>query len=58
MPDEWEMTAGLNPEDSSDGPLDRNGDGYTNLEEYLNSLVPAEAFELGSTADAAVFESP
>ena len=38
MPDEWEKKNGLNPHDASD----RNGvaeNGYTNLENYLNSLV-------------------
>ncbi len=39
MPDEWERRTGLNPSDARDGNLDRNGDGYTNLEKYLNSLV-------------------
>ena len=39
MPDEWEKRAGLNPSDSRDGNQDRDGDGYTNLEKYLNSLV-------------------
>jgi len=45
MPDEWEIAIGLSPGDASDGPLDRNGDGHTNLEEYLNSLVPAAVYE-------------
>jgi hypothetical protein len=36
MPDAREAGHGLNPRD----PADRNGDGYTNLEEYLNSLYP------------------
>ena len=40
MPDEWERATNLNPHDSADGPRDRDSDGYTNLEEYLNSLVP------------------
>lgn len=38
MPDDWENTNGLNPAD----PSDRNGiaaNGYTNLENYLNSLA-------------------
>ena len=39
MPDSWEVTWGLNPNDDSDGPLDSDGDGYTNLEEYLNGSV-------------------
>jgi hypothetical protein len=39
MPDDWEKTHGLNPEDAADANKDLNGDGYTNLEKYLNSLV-------------------
>lgn len=44
MPDDWESGHGLDPEDRDDGSLDRDDDGYTNLEEYLNSLVPADAY--------------
>lgn len=44
MPDSWERAHGLNPNDPRDGNADRNGDGYTNLEEWLNSLAaPAMA---------------
>lgn len=39
MPDEWERANGLNPTDAADGPTDRNGDGWTNLEDWLNSLA-------------------
>ncbi|MDO8542623.1 MAG: hypothetical protein Q7S40_19460 [Opitutaceae bacterium] len=39
MPDAWEKERGLDPRDAKDRNLDRNGDGYTNLEEYLNWLV-------------------
>ena len=39
MPDAWEIARGLSPTDSSDGPLDRDGDGWTNVEEYLNGLM-------------------
>lgn len=39
MPDEWELAHGLNPSDPSDCNGDFNGDGYTNLEKYLNSIV-------------------
>jgi len=39
MPDGWEKAHGLNPKDPADGNADLNGDGYTNLEKYLNSLV-------------------
>lgn len=40
MPDTWEITNGLNP-DAKDDADDRNGDGYTNIEDYLNSLMPS-----------------
>jgi hypothetical protein len=40
MPDDWEREVGLDSADASDGALDRDLDGYTNLEDYLNSLVP------------------
>ena len=39
MPDEWERTSGLDPNDPSDGNQDRDNDGFTNLEEYLNGLT-------------------
>ena len=40
MPDAWERKFGLNPHDASDGSKDKDGDGYTNLEEYLNNTNP------------------
>jgi pectate lyase len=39
MADAWETEKGLNPNDASDGPKDRDGDGYTNVEEYINGLI-------------------
>lgn len=39
MPDAWETENGLNPADPADRNGDRNGDGYTNLENYLNELI-------------------
>jgi len=41
MPDYWEEARGLDPYDPADGVQDRNGDGYSNLEEYINSLIDA-----------------
>ena len=38
MPDVWEQRMGLKVDDATDGSQDRDGDGYTNVEEYLNSL--------------------
>jgi hypothetical protein len=39
IPDDWEKAHGLNPNDPADANKDLNGDGYTNLEKYLNSLI-------------------
>jgi hypothetical protein len=41
IPDDWEISHGLNPHDPSDAALDQDGDGYTNIEKYLNSLARA-----------------
>jgi hypothetical protein len=38
MADAWEVLNGLNPNDPNDGNLDRNNDGYTNLEDFLNQV--------------------
>ena len=38
MPDAWETIHGLDPA-TADGAADRDGDGYTNLEDWLNSLA-------------------
>lgn len=38
MPDDWETAHGLDPVDPADGPVDRDGDGFTALEDWLNSL--------------------
>jgi hypothetical protein len=39
IPNRWETEKGLKPDDSADGALDSDGDGYTNLEDYLNWLA-------------------
>ena len=38
MPDEWERANGLNPNDPNDANGDLNGDGYTNIEKYINAI--------------------
>ena len=38
MPDEWETENGLNPQDASDANKDCTGDGYTNIEKYINDI--------------------
>jgi hypothetical protein len=44
MPDAWERERGLDPANGEDGAVDPDGDGYTNLEDYLNALA-ARAME-------------
>ena len=41
MPDTWEKKNGLNPNDPKDGNAVASN-GYTNLENYINSLMPVE----------------
>ncbi|MBK8808586.1 MAG: pectate lyase [Bacteroidales bacterium] len=36
MPNDWELAYGLDPNNYNDGKLDKDGNGYSNLEEYLN----------------------
>lgn len=40
LPDSWETAHGLNPNDMSDAVGDLNGDGYTNIEDFINGLDP------------------
>ena len=40
MSDVWEEKYGFNPTDSSDSSKDADGDGYTNIEEFLNGTNP------------------
>ena len=40
MPDAWEKQYGLNPE-KSNSKLDRDRDGFTNIEEFLNQTDPS-----------------
>ena len=47
IPDAWEERYGLEPADPTDGNGDLDGDGYTNLEQYLADLVaPRGGFQL------------
>lgn len=45
MPDEWELKyadLGLDPNNPKDAQLDCNGDGYTNIEKYINGIDPSK----------------
>ena len=39
IPDAWETSHGLNPRNAADGSADADGNGYTNVEEYLNEVA-------------------
>lgn len=54
MPDDWETQYQLNPTVDSDGSTDSDGDGYTNVEEYLNGTHPRQKIDytnLGNNVD-------
>ncbi len=40
LPDSWEIAHGLNAKDATDAVGDLNGDGYTNIEDFINGLDP------------------
>lgn len=40
IPDAWEKKYNLNPNDPNDAIQDCNGDGYTNIEKYINGIDP------------------
>jgi pectate lyase len=42
MSDSWETARGLNPNHAGDANSDRDNDGYTNIEEYINSFYDGE----------------
>ena len=45
MPDAWEVKYGLDPDDASDAVKDCNGDGYTNIEKYINGIDPTKKID-------------
>lgn len=45
MPDSWEIKYKLNPNDASDAIQDCNGDGYTNIEKYINGIDPGKKLD-------------
>lgn len=46
MPDDWETANGLNPDKKNDARKYTLSKDYTNIEVYINSLVPAEAMQI------------
>ncbi len=48
MSDTWENQVGLDPTDPNDGNLDRNNDGVSNIEEFLDGKQPRVEAQLGA----------
>ena len=46
MPDAWELRYGLDPNDPADATSDRDNDGYTALEEFINGTVPSGSIDI------------
>ncbi|TWU30261.1 pectate lyase family protein [Bythopirellula polymerisocia] len=54
MPDAWETKYNLDANSPADSSIDSDGDGYTNIEEYLNGTNPREKVDytnLGNNVD-------
>ena len=47
IPDFWERIRGTDAADPADAGLDPDGDGYTHIEAYLFSVIPAGQFPSG-----------
>ena len=54
MPDNWETLYGLDPNDSNDADQDKDGDGYTNLQEYQAETDPSLASSYPGAGDGEV----
>lgn len=57
MPDEWEKTNGTDP-DKADANGDADGNGYTNIEDYVNSLAHKSDYIMYPQAVTATLKDP
>jgi len=51
MPDAWEIRFDLNPNDPSDSALDQDGDGISNLEEFLAGTPPSGSLDIDGNSE-------
>ena len=51
MPDEWETKKGLNPKNAADASLDKDKNGYSNIEDYLNAVAGNPIISTKTTAN-------
>ena len=56
--DEWEKKFGLNPGNPSDAALDKDGDGFTNLEEYQAKTDPTDPKDHPDYLDSITIQLP
>jgi len=54
MPDAWELFFGLNPANPADANEDPDGDGMSNLKEYLADTCPTNRFSVFYIRDIAL----
>ena len=52
MPDSWEQSYGLNPENPSDASSDQDLDGKTALEEFNENTMPSGTMDLDGNGHA------
>ena len=58
LPDEWEVRNGLNSGDAADANADADGDGFTNLEEFLAKTDPTNKNDHPPYIDSLSIELP
>ena len=58
LPDEWEKKFGLNPSDAGDAALDKDGDGFTNLEECQAKTDPTDPKDHPDYLDSLAVQLP
>jgi pectate lyase len=51
MPDDWERRQRLDPRSAADGNADRDGDGFTELEEWLNAIAEPRAMRVKASGE-------
>lgn len=56
MPDDWEISFGLNPVDNSDAQTDTDLDGFTNLQEYEAGTDPTDSNSVPSSGITSVIK--
>jgi len=58
MPDEWEKRYGLNPNDPADAAADKDGDAFTNLEEFQAKTDPTDKNDHPDYLDSLTVQLP